>query len=454
VDIPYPNEFSCRLRDPGSLRIVGSKERTHEGKTYRVIFGIPKSGGGSVEQAYRYPKSSWTRDQAAAHCQVHDGRFEAAFDGTGLELVYVASVHSIETGDEQHLATFYLMNTTRNRNKWGVTDRALEQALPTLLKRPIGIGPGYKTDRHYQDPLKTGTFIKVDKPDGYALGTVEVTNPQVWAMLTDGELGPISVVILSYREVCSECGEVLSGAEDPFKHECIAKSDAFILVESFKFDRVDFISVPAYPQAGLLNMAADSIRAEIPLELLAGFYTSQSSDHFKGRGAGSPGHSPKTRITRRKNAKMENMTLEEAVAKVEELKGSVEALTKERDDLKAQLTNPEKNPALKAMQDELAAMTKRIHDDLVDAAVEARFKAGLVEKKEDEKARIYGFRDELLAVLIEDAGKVAAKLEASGPKGPKARYGKPGADSLSAAVEDQRERLFGYRRDAKGQVIV
>ena len=77
---PYPNEHSCRLRDPETLDIVGSGERKHNGKTYRVIFGKPKGKpeAGSVEQAYRYPVETWSEDEARNHCQDHGGNFEAA----------------------------------------------------------------------------------------------------------------------------------------------------------------------------------------------------------------------------------------------------------------------------------------------------------------------------------------------------------------------------------------
>lgn len=70
---PYPNEHACRLVDPSKLIIVGSGERDHEGKKYRVIFGRPKDDGGTVEQAYRYPKDTWTVEQARVHCQDHKG---------------------------------------------------------------------------------------------------------------------------------------------------------------------------------------------------------------------------------------------------------------------------------------------------------------------------------------------------------------------------------------------
>jgi hypothetical protein len=77
---PYPNEHSCRLRDPETLKIVGSGERKHNGKTYRVIYGKPKDkpDAGSVEQAYRYPVKTWSEAEARKHCQDHGGSFEPA----------------------------------------------------------------------------------------------------------------------------------------------------------------------------------------------------------------------------------------------------------------------------------------------------------------------------------------------------------------------------------------
>jgi len=76
--LPYPNEHACRLRDPAELEIVGSDEREHDDKTYRVIFGKPKDGDGSFEQAYRYPKDTWSEEAARNHCREHGGSFEAA----------------------------------------------------------------------------------------------------------------------------------------------------------------------------------------------------------------------------------------------------------------------------------------------------------------------------------------------------------------------------------------
>ena len=77
--MPYPNEHACRLIDPDKVKILGSGNRKHNGKIFRVLFGRLKGKtSGSREQAYRYPKGSWTANEARSHCKNHGGSFEAA----------------------------------------------------------------------------------------------------------------------------------------------------------------------------------------------------------------------------------------------------------------------------------------------------------------------------------------------------------------------------------------
>ena len=72
---PQISEHACRLLPPEDVNIIGSRERQHEGKTYRILFGTPKRGGEakSVEQTYRYPITEWTEAAARAHCKAHNG---------------------------------------------------------------------------------------------------------------------------------------------------------------------------------------------------------------------------------------------------------------------------------------------------------------------------------------------------------------------------------------------
>jgi len=249
--VPYRTEHSCRLVEPNKVDVVGSEEREHDGKKYRVIFAKPKGGDGSVEQAYRYPADGWSESEARTHCRAHDGiLFEPATGHeAGVELRFWAAVHSIETREEKRLATFYLLNTSLNRNRWRVTDKALEDALPTLLNKALNCISGYRVD-HVQDPLQVGRWVKVNKPDGYALAKAEITDDVAWEKLNSGEWGPVSVVIRAFKVTCSKCGADITSAPD----EHIVSGEAHEVVESFFFNRVDFVDEPAYPQAGLLNI--------------------------------------------------------------------------------------------------------------------------------------------------------------------------------------------------------
>lgn len=74
---PYPNEHACRLKDPDQYDTCRRGSRKHNGKTYHIIF-CKKEGGKMEEQAYRYPKASWSAAEAKTHCKEHKGTFEAA----------------------------------------------------------------------------------------------------------------------------------------------------------------------------------------------------------------------------------------------------------------------------------------------------------------------------------------------------------------------------------------
>jgi len=81
VEKPYPNEHSCRLRDPKDFQpdSFRSTTRKHNGKEYRVIMGKLKGETTMTEQGYRYPKDIWTEAEARKHCEDHKGiRFEPA----------------------------------------------------------------------------------------------------------------------------------------------------------------------------------------------------------------------------------------------------------------------------------------------------------------------------------------------------------------------------------------
>ena len=77
---PFPNEHACRLKGPGGFQKGRFRRvsRRSAGKIYHIIMGRLKGQTTMTEQAYRYPKTSWSASQARSHCSEHDGRFEAA----------------------------------------------------------------------------------------------------------------------------------------------------------------------------------------------------------------------------------------------------------------------------------------------------------------------------------------------------------------------------------------
>ena len=468
---PQEGEFSCRIVDPSKVKVVGSKWRKHDGKRYRVLYGIPKDGDGSVEQGYRYPKDTWSKDAAQTHCKGHDGAFEADFTGDeNLELVFNAGMHRLSAGPDGNLATFYLMNTSRNRLRWGVSDKALEEALPTVSRVALGCGPGHKIDKHYANAMQVGSFIGAEKPNGYALGTAQVTDDFVWEQLSSGKWGPISVVITSYHEKCSKCGEVLSGAGkgNPFQHGCVKTDDAYVEVHSFKFKRVDLIDIPAYPQAGLMDMggAVEDDMATIPLELLAGVYESQSIEG-QTPGLTVPDVTRKGNNSVKGGKKLVELTLEQMQEKVQELEGQLTTMTSEKEatdtentELKGQLEaaaedakDPEKNPELKEVKERLAAIEAERKTELINTAAEARFKAKLVPDLEAEKTRLADYDEPYLKLLAEDAEKVAAVLETERPAAKYRNAGPTDMNALQEKIEERRAAIFGYTRDASGKVV-
>ena len=320
-------------------------------------------------------------------------------------LTFLAAVHRAE----DRRATFYLLNTSPNRNRWAVTDRALEEALPTVIGKPLGCGPGYRTDRHYPEPMDVGAFTEAVKPDSYALATAEVTDREAWRRLAEAEWGPISIVITSHRETCSECGEDLTGSRDPFAHTHIAGGSAHLAVHSFVFNRADFIDSPAYPQAG-------RVPQPVPLPLLAGFYQSQSTtDQAQGPGA-QPGSNPE-----------------------EEWK--MERTEEENQRLKAQ--TQEQQTRIAELEAQLRGLQEKQRGELLDQTVKARLRAGLAADQAKERDRLTKLDDEPLRILLEDAQKASTRQAGQ----PKAQY-TAGGDELQAAIEDTRMRLFGHRRGA------
>jgi hypothetical protein len=354
----------------------------------------------------------------------------------GTEHRFLAGLHSFDA--EAKTATFYIMNTSANRNRWGVTDQALEEALPTLKGKPLGMGAGYKIDRHYPEgeTIDSGIFTAYEKPGAYALATAAITDPETVAKIKKGELGPVSVVIHSFRDVCSKCNTNLSSEKDFSAHPCIAKADAYAKVESFRFKRVDFVDVPAYPQAGLLELAAKAAENIAPLELLASFYESQAPQALSQE---------KTEQGNTEQNNEEKSLTDPENQKIAELEKTNQKLNIE---LEAAVTKAAANEeTAKALKAQLDTIVKAQHEVLVTETLAARVKAGIAGKLDDEKTLLTAQTDTTLTLLRADAEKVAA-LTTNQPAGPLTKYAKPNGTDLEAAMKTKAAQLgFAERKE-------
>ena len=75
---PFISEFSCRISDPGgfvksSFRRI---EREKDGKKFSIIIAKRPGKDTTEAQAFRYPVSDWTKQEAQGHCGRQGGTFE------------------------------------------------------------------------------------------------------------------------------------------------------------------------------------------------------------------------------------------------------------------------------------------------------------------------------------------------------------------------------------------
>ena len=269
----------------------------------------------------------------------------------GVELRFIASLRGLELG-EGRLATFYLMDTGLNRNNWRVTREALAGALETLPGKPLGCIPGYRVN-HVHRPQVVGRWLGAEGFDDHAIATAEITDGEAWERLGVGEWGPVSVVIRASKVMCGLCGEDITGGPDVH-----VQNGAEKVVENFEFERVDFVSEPAYPDAGVVRL--DS-------HLRVGGLRHSDSQSIMDGAQGPRGIDPKP------EGKREKKRLERKIAQLEH---ELETTRAENEGLKAE--------RLKG---------------LLDRVMEARSRAGLSRNPGTEAKRLEGLGEEALLFI-------------------------------------------------------
>ncbi len=76
--MPYPNEHSCRIRDPADFDPKSFRRIEKGDPALSIIIGKLKGEDKTTTQAFRYHTDEWTEKAARAHCEEQGGTFEAA----------------------------------------------------------------------------------------------------------------------------------------------------------------------------------------------------------------------------------------------------------------------------------------------------------------------------------------------------------------------------------------
>jgi len=224
--MPYPNEFSCRLRQPvkdaPTRRKNGARE--HNGKKYDVIYQEQESKW--VEQAYRYPKKTWTASEARSHCKSHKGSYEATADIQEMDTMVDEWKDGLKGAGESEGALLYRLSSKIFNTPLMITPDKLAVIMSVLNKR-IGIEAELKSLPEYTPPQREAQVI-----DNIALIPIYGT-----LMHRTYGLDALSG-LLSYESIRSQ---LIAAVEDPKIDHILLDIDSPGGEVSGCFDLVDMI---------------------------------------------------------------------------------------------------------------------------------------------------------------------------------------------------------------------
>jgi len=340
---------------------------------------------------------------------------------------YVAGLQSLDASAKK--ATFYLMNTNKNGNGWSVSYSGLDMSLPTIMNKPLGLGKNY-TPGHFdaKDSMDIGSFVAHENKGSYALGTAKIDDDKTLKMLKEGELGPVSVWLQAHSAHCSSCyKEITKLTKD---YSCPHCEEGHTVVDSFVFNRVDFVDVPAYPQAGFLNFAAASSQppqpnssntsAAIDLPLLAAAYECSQIQQ------------------KTKNQSVKGEKEEEGEEKCMDEKDQKQ-FEKLAADFAAQMSavKSEFSTKLEALSARLAVMETGEQADLVAQALTLRKQAGIITDENLDKDVVMKAGKDTLRILIDDAKRIltAKQTPPQNPENQTNPAGEGQKPTLNAAMQ-------------------
>lgn len=169
--MPYENEHSCRIRDPGEFQ-EGSFRRIEEGGL-SIVIGRPKGQTTTATQAFRYPEKTWSESKARKHCEDHDGTFEAA---------------------KKTEESIQLEESFDNPLSEAVVDRELSIIMNVCLLTPYS-----KNNRHYTEQAMRGALSLFEGAKAFA------NHPR---KSEQGQVRDVQDLIGKYRNARMESGKL------------------------------------------------------------------------------------------------------------------------------------------------------------------------------------------------------------------------------------------------------
>ncbi|MCL1977606.1 MAG: hypothetical protein FWG55_05865 [Candidatus Bathyarchaeota archaeon] len=313
-------------------------------------------------------------------------------------LCYVAGLQTINVVERK--AIFYLINTNKNGNGWAVSNLGLEVSLPTVVGKPLGLGKNH-TPGHFdtKNSINIGSFVAHENKGNYALGTAKIDDEKTLKMLQESKLGPVSVWIQAHAAHCSSCFKEIEQLTQDYS--CPYCREGHTVVDSFVFNRVDFVNVPAYPQAGFLNFVASkqpenqsNTSSSVDLPLLATAYEcSQIQQKIKNK----PVEGEDEKIMDENQKQFEKLSADVA-AQISAVRAENQ---KRYEELAARLT----------------VMETGEQTDLVSQALTLRKQAGITTDENLYKEVIMKASKDTLRILIDDAKRsLAARQTQANPQ--------------------------------------
>jgi len=215
LENPAHSEEDFRKTEAGKVNVVGT---INLGRGIQARMALLK-GPGDKTDIYVYlfskkPPYSWTMGKATEWLEAHK---QAVFS-----FDYLAVFEPLE----RNIAKIYVIDTLLNRNKWQVTDEALQRALNSLIGKPLLAYPDHS------GTVEVGRFIDAFKTDGHAIGLAEISDPNAWENIVSGRWRFVSPQVLAYD---------------------VSDLDGMSLLKGFAFEHVAFVPEGAYPNAQVLS---------------------------------------------------------------------------------------------------------------------------------------------------------------------------------------------------------